>query len=92
MFNPLGQYDASAGYRTVSNDDFTQAGDLFRIMSADQQDRLMDTIAGAMSGVPSDIVERQLGYFRKADAAYGAGIAERPRGRESTTVHVAFLR
>ena len=66
------RYDHRAG-----NDDFTQAGDLFRIMSADQQDRLMDTIAGAMSGVPSDIVERQLGYFRKADAAYGAGIAER---------------
>jgi catalase len=66
------RYDHRAG-----NDDFTQAGDLFRIMPADQQDRLMDTIAGAMSGVPSDIVERQLGYFRKADAAYGAGIAER---------------
>ena len=24
LFNPLGQYDACAGYRTVSNDDLTQ--------------------------------------------------------------------
>lgn len=59
------------------NDDFTQAGNLFRIMSKDEQERLMDTIAGAMTGVPSDIVERQLGYFRKADAAYGEGVAKR---------------
>lgn len=59
------------------NDDFTQAGNLFRIMPKDEQDRLMDTIAGAMAGVPSDIIERQLGYFRKADTAYGDGIATR---------------
>jgi len=59
------------------NDDFTQAGNLFRIMPGDEQDRLMDTIAGAMAGVPDDIVERQLGYFRQADPAYGDGIAKR---------------
>lgn len=59
------------------NDDFTQAGNLFRIMSKDVQDRLMDTIAGAMQGVPTDILERQLGYFRKADPDYGNGIADR---------------
>lgn len=59
------------------NDDFTQAGNLFRIMPKEEQDRLMDTIAGAMAGVPSDIIERQLGFFRKADANYGDGIAKR---------------
>jgi len=59
------------------NDDFTQAGNLFRIMPKDEQDRLMDTIAGAMAGVPDDIVERQLGYFHNADPAYGDGIAKR---------------
>ncbi|NQU59107.1 MAG: catalase [Rhodospirillales bacterium] len=59
------------------NDDFTQAGNLFRIMPSDEQDRLMDTIAGAMAGVRDDIVERQLGYFRQADSAYGSGIAKR---------------
>jgi len=59
------------------NDDSSQAGDLFRIMPKDEQDRLMDTIASAMDGVPSDIIERQLDYFRQADAAYGDGIAIR---------------
>ncbi|USG61966.1 catalase [Sneathiella marina] len=59
------------------NDDFTQAGNLFRIMGKEEQNRLMDTIAGAMAGVPEEIIERQLGYFSKADTAYGAGIAAR---------------
>lgn len=66
------RYDHRAG-----NDDFTQAGDLFRLMDAGEQGRLMDTIAGAMQGVPEDIVRRQLGYFTEADPAYGAGIAKR---------------
>lgn len=59
------------------NDDFGQAGDLFRIFSAKEQDQLMDTIASAMAGVPREILERQVGYFTKADPAYGAGIASR---------------
>jgi catalase len=59
------------------NDDFSQAGSLFRIMAPDEQNRLMDTIAGAMAGVPEDILVRQLGYFKKADTAYGDGIAQR---------------
>ena len=59
------------------NDDFTQAGDLFRIMSKDEQERLLNTIAGAMSGAPEDIQRRQIGYFMKADPAYGAGVADR---------------
>ena len=67
-----GRYD-----HRENNDDYTQAGDLFRLLSRDQRDRLMDTIAGAMDGVPADIVERQLGYFRIADASYGDGIAKR---------------
>lgn len=59
------------------NDDFTQAGNLFRIMSVDEQNRLMDTIANAMTGVPQDIQRRQIGYFIKADSDYGNGIAKR---------------
>jgi catalase len=56
------------------NDDFTQAGDLFRLMPADEKNRLFAAIAGAMAGVPQDIVERQLAHFDKADPAYGAGV------------------
>jgi catalase len=37
----------------------------------------MDTIAGAMEGVPDDIDNRQVGYFHKVDLVYGNGIMKR---------------
>ena len=46
-------------------------------MDSGEQGRLMDTIAGAMQGVPEDITRRQIGYFTRADPAYGAGVAQR---------------
>ena len=66
------RYDHRAG-----NDDYTQAGNLFRLLSAAEKDRLMDAIAGAMTGVPDFIQRRQIGHFAKADPAYGAGVAKR---------------
>ena len=66
------RYDQRAG-----NDDYTQAGNLFRLMSQAERDRLMDAIAGAMNGVPDFIQRRQIGHFAKADPAYGAGVAKR---------------
>lgn len=69
--------DADRYDHREGNDDYTQADDLFRLMSAEQQARLMDTIAANLAGVPADIVKRQIGHFDKADKAYGAGIAER---------------
>ncbi len=61
----------------VGNDDYTQAGNLFRLLSQAERDRLMDAIAGAMTGVPEFIQQRQIGHFAKADPAYGAGVAKR---------------
>jgi catalase len=58
----------------VGNDDYTQAGDLFRLFSDEQKQRLFSNIAAAMQGVPQDIVERQIAHFTKADPAYGAGV------------------
>ena len=46
-------------------------------MSKDEQNRLMDTIAGAIAGVPAEIANRQIEYFMKADVDYGLGIANR---------------
>jgi catalase len=56
------------------NDDYGQAGDLFRLMDAEQQRQLFSNIAAAMKGVPQFIVERQLGHFAKADPAYAEGV------------------
>jgi catalase len=58
------------------NDDYRQAGHLFRLMRADQKQQLFDNIKAAMEGVPRENVERQLQHFHKADPAYGAGVAK----------------
>jgi catalase len=60
------------------SDDFTQAGNLFRLLPADEQERLTSNIANAMRGVPSDEIRlRQIGHFTKADPAYGAAVARK---------------
>ena len=64
------RYDHKAG-----NDDYGQAGDLFRLMSPDQQRQLFENIAAAMGSVPQAIQRRQIAHFAKADPAYGAGVA-----------------
>ena len=65
------RYDHRAG-----NDDYTQAGDLFRLMDAQARARLIGNIATAMREVPRQIQLRQIAHFAKADPAYGAGVAE----------------
>jgi catalase len=59
------------------NDDYRQAGDLFRLMSPDQKAQLFQNIAEAMEGVPNGTVERQVAHFFRADRDYGMGVANR---------------
>lgn len=65
------RYDHWAG----NEDYWTQAGDLYRLMTAEEKQRLVANIAGAMRGVPREIQMRQLRHFHKADPAYGEGVA-----------------
>ena len=67
--------DADRYDHRQGNDDFTQAGDLFRMMSPEEQTRLINTIVNAMQRVPKEIQCRQIGHFYRADPAYGAGVA-----------------
>ena len=67
-----GRYDERG-----TSDDFTQAGDLFRLMTPDAKDRLTTNIANAMSSVSDEIKQRQLGHFMKADPDYGAAVAKK---------------
>jgi catalase len=69
--------DADRYNHREGNDDYTQAGNLFRLMPQDEKNRLMDAIAGAMKTVPREIQERQIAHFNKADPAYGKGVADR---------------
>ena len=69
--------DASRYDHRAGNEDYSQAGALFRLMSPAQKAQLMDNIVAAMQGVPQAIQLRQIGHFSKADPAYGNGVAER---------------
>jgi catalase len=64
------RYDHRAG-----NDDYSQAGNLFRLLPADEQQRLFRHITSSMQDVPRAIIDRQLEHFRKADPAYAEGVA-----------------
>jgi catalase len=66
--------DADRYNHRDGNDDYTQPGNLYRLMPQDEKNRLHHAIAGAMTGVPREIIERQLGHFAKADPAYAAGV------------------
>jgi catalase len=56
-------------------DYYSQPGALFRLFDAGERQRLFENIAGHIDGVPQDIVARQLEHFRRADPAYGEGVA-----------------
>jgi catalase len=57
------------------NDEYSQAGDLYRLLKPDAQQRLVDNIVGSLSGVREDIQMRQLCHFFRADPQYGMQIA-----------------
>ena len=67
--------DADRYDHRIGNDDYTQPGNLFRLMDAGRQEQLFNNLAEAMEGVPAHIVNRQLNHFHKADPAYAAGVA-----------------
>ena len=67
--------DADRYDHRIGNDDYTQAGNLFRLMSADQKRQLIDNLVGAMRSVPKFIQVRQLKHFYKADPDYGKSVA-----------------
>ncbi|HXC34571.1 MAG TPA: catalase [Candidatus Acidoferrales bacterium] len=68
--------DAGRFNHRNGNDDYTQPGDLFRLMTTEQQQRLFKNIAAAMAGVPGEIVQRQLAHFHKADPRYADGVSK----------------
>ncbi len=57
-------------------DDFEQAGMLWRVLKADEQERLVANLAGHLGGAARAIQERQVQHFLKADPSYGARVAQ----------------
>ncbi len=61
----------------VKDDDFFQAGELYRLMSEDEKGRLVANIAGSLSQVSrEDVVEKNVAHFAAADPEYGRRVAE----------------
>jgi catalase len=58
------------------DDDYIQPGNLYRLMSPVQQKALVENIAGSLKRVPKDLREKMVAHFRKADPAYGDGVAK----------------
>lgn len=63
-------------YETEDNNDFAQAGALYNVMSAEEQDDLIANLAASMVGVPKKILKLQLEHFFKADKTYGEKLAK----------------
>ena len=63
------RYDHRAG-----NDDYKQAGDLFRLMKLDERVRLISNIVDSMKSIPPEIQSRQIAHFYKVDPDYGRSV------------------
>ncbi len=59
------------------HDHYTQAGDLYRLLSEEERSRLVKNIVAAMMPVENEEIKlRQIGHFYKADPEYGIRVAE----------------
>lgn len=63
-------------FRDDDEDYYTQPGNLFRLMSAQQQQVLFDNTAAELASVDDQVRKRHIGNCLKADPAYGAGVAK----------------
>ena len=68
--------DADRYNHREGNDDYTQAGNLFRMFDDGQKQRLCANIAGSMEGVPKEIIDKALAHFDRIDPDYGNGIRQ----------------
>ena len=80
VYGPIevqGLTGSTAGELHPEDNDYVQAGNLYRVMNEDAKKRLIENIAGSLSRVSrNEIIERSIGHFRKADLEYGRRVAE----------------
>jgi len=61
-------------YDSDANSDFVQAGNLYRLMNAEERKDLVDNIASSLKNADKMIQNLQVSHFMKADAEYGAAL------------------
>ena len=68
--------DAADHYdHRLVDDHWEQPGNLFRLMTPAQQQALFDNTARAMGDARQHVKERHIANCRRADPAYGDGVA-----------------
>lgn len=77
--NIAGHFDRNAA-ASRDDDHFTQPGDLYRLLDAEQKTNLVNNIVGSMSGIEGpkrdEIIKRQLCHFSRADREWGERVAK----------------
>ncbi|WP_099156464.1 catalase [Virgibacillus ndiopensis] len=75
--NPFEVHGVADSVAYDSEDHYTQPGDLYRLMSVDERDRLIENFVNHMKPVESDEIKlRQIEHFYKADPEWGERIAQ----------------
>ena len=59
-----------------ANDDYTQAGDLYTLMSENQKNQLIGNIAGSLGVAKKDIQTVMVEHFEKANSDYGQRVKD----------------
>jgi catalase len=73
----LGQAVVDRYDSTEDHDDYTQAGNLYRMFDEDHRDRLATRIAGVLGQAREEIQLRQVCHFFRADEDYGGRVASK---------------
>lgn len=83
LYAPLAMHGWTGSYAWTphpADNDFVQAGDLYRLMDEAAKQRLVNNIAGSLGAVTrQDIIDRAISHFREADAEYGARLEKAVR-------------
>ncbi|KEI70507.1 catalase [Endozoicomonas elysicola] len=71
---PLEENAWIKAYDTRDEDNYSQAGDLYRLMSEDQKRQLIGNIAGGLKQATESVQQRMIQHFTLCDADYGQRI------------------
>lgn len=63
-------------YSRYGQDDYIQAGNLYRLLPEEEKARLISNICGTLSQATQDVQQRMIGHFSQADADYGRRVQE----------------
>jgi len=73
---PLDLEGSAGRWNHREDDDYSQPGALFRLMTPEQQQVLFENTARSVGGASEDIQQRHIDHCTKADPAYGKGVAD----------------